>query len=92
MELQTHCHVLVQVRPTWKKLKKHGYSSEPIGATLIAQDKTTQTEATNTDHMNSKRKQTCNFWVHQNCIGLFCKTKAELKYIPFYCADHGAKN
>ena len=33
----------------------------------------------------------CNYWIHQNCIGLFYKRKENLDKVPFYCPPHGEK-
>lgn len=35
------------------------------------------------------RQYDCNYWVHQNCVGLFYKKKTNLEKVPFYCPMHG---
>ena len=43
-------------------------------------------------HKDSNDKQLCDYWVHQNCIGLFFKTRSALKNVPFFCPGHGKNN
>lgn len=41
-------------------------------------------------HTNQKtRRQDCQYWVHQHCIGLYYKKKSELQSVPYYCKKHG---
>ena len=43
-------------------------------------------------YKNKVTQQTdCNYWIHQNCIGLFYKRKENLDKVPFYCPPHGKK-
>ena len=33
-------------------------------------------------------RKSCDYWVHQKCIGLKCRTKRVLKEVPYYCPTH----
>jgi hypothetical protein len=31
---------------------------------------------------------TCQYWVHQNCVGLYFASQSKLGKVPFYCKRH----
>ncbi|XP_038058044.1 uncharacterized protein LOC119729522 isoform X1 [Patiria miniata] len=42
------------------------------------------------DHRNARTKRLdCQYWVHQNCIGLYFERDGDLEKVPFYCPKHG---
>ena len=43
-------------------------------------------------HINKvTRKDDCDYWVHQNCVGLHYKSADSLLRVPFFCPPHGAE-
>lgn len=40
------------------------------------------------ENVNIDENIACDYWVHQQCVGILCLTNKKIKSIPYFCPDH----